>query len=716
MNFHSRWFLLLPVVAVLAALLVHTLGAGPVTMLRNSLFDQYQRWQPRAAVELPVTVVDVDEYSLARFGQWPWARTVMARLVERLTEAEVAVAAFDIVFAEHDRSAPRALAGLWDIDDALRARLLSLPDHDDVFAGRLAQLPTVLGFFVLADGVGAAPPPPRASYVHLGAPQGEHLAAFATAVRNLEVLEAAAQGNGALSYLPDSDGVVRRVPVVLQVAGEPAAGLAAEALRVAQGATVVMLRSAGHRSPRAAAMDAGGLVEVRIGDFVVPVGAGGDMWVYYRGDGGVRRLSAATVMDDDETLRALAGHIVLLGSSAPGLLDLRFTPFGLAAGVDIHAEVVEQMLAGQFLSRPRWASAAELGALVCAGLLAGALALRLRALPAALCSAILLALCAGLSWQAFARHGVLLDPLTPAAGVLAGFMLCGLLHHLQTEREQRWIRQAFARYVSPNRVAHLLAHQETMALGGRRQQCSFIFTDLADFTALMETLDPAQAVTLLNDYLDDMIAIAFRHEGTLDRIVGDALAIMFSAPLEQPDHRARAYACALEMDAYARGCAARLRARGIAFGDTRIGVHCGEVIVGNFGGKTIFDYRALGDAVNTAARLEGANKHLGTRVCISATIVDAVPQAAVRPVGLVVLKGRHQALAVFEPLDAGEDDRRAPLADYLTAYAALAEAPTTALARFAVLHRMAPEDGLVAMHYRRLQAGGEGEGIVLGEK
>jgi adenylate cyclase len=231
----------------------------------------------------------------------------------------------------------------------------------------------------------------------------------------------------------------------------------------------------------------------------------------------------------------------------------------------------------------------------------------------------------------------------------------------------------------------------------------------------MERIDPAQAVTLLNAYLDEMIAIAFRFDGTLDRIVGDAVAIMFSAPVQQADHRVRALACALEMDRFANTYSNALLKEGTAFGKTRIGVHSGEVIVGNFGGSNMFDYRALGDPVNTAARLESVNKHLGTRMCVSEAILADNPDAVVRPVGRLVLKGKSQALAVFEPVT--EDAMpRAPLEDYRRAFDALHQEEPQAAALFAQLAQAWPQDPLVLLHHSRLAAGEQGDLIVMSAK
>ncbi|GAB4213306.1 MAG: adenylate/guanylate cyclase domain-containing protein [Rhodoferax sp.] len=705
----SVWFGVVVLGAVLAAYFFGLVDTQAQYALRNALFDQYQRWQPRTYADVPVRVVDIDEESLARFGQWPWPRTRLAELTTQLATSQVAVVAFDIVFAEADRTSPRQIVQDWDVDKALRQQILALPDHDGQFAQALSKSPAVVGFAPerLASKA-AGKPVQKARFVHLGESHVQTLQAFGGAITSLPAFEANAAGDGALSFVPDSDGVVRRVPLVLRVGDAVVATLAAEALRVAQDATNVVLRWA----------DMGqGLESVQIGALTLPTTAQGELWVHYTPSVPQRRIPAWRVLTGQVDPALLAGHVVLVGSSAQGLMDLRFSPFGLMPGVEAHAQALEQALAGQFLVRPGWARGVEAAALLLAGLSVGLLALRTRALWAAMsCAAVLVLMALG-GWWAFSRYGVLLDAATPAVGVLMTFVLGSLWHHFSSEREQRWIKAAFSRYVSPNRVQHLIDHPDDMALGGRRQMCSFVFTDLQGFTSLMEQIDPGEAVALVNAYLDRMIEIAFAHEGTLDRIVGDALAIMFSAPVTQTDHRKRAFLCALEMDAFANQYAESLRERGIPFGQTRIGVHAGEVIVGNFGGSVMFDYRALGDPVNTASRMEAVNKHLGTRICVSEVILadGALAAVAVRPVGRLVLKGKTQPLAVFEPLDS-PDARRAPLEDYRQAYAAMQAESADARSRFDALALAWPEDPLVRLHKSRLQAGEHGDCLVLREK
>jgi adenylate cyclase len=706
-----------PVLVVLAGLALLAADPAPLAALRNLAFDHYQRWQPRAYRAAPVRIVDIDEASLARLGQWPWPRNRMAELVDRLNATGVAAIGLDMMFVEADRTAPRAMADLWRLPGALRRELLDLPDHDRLFAASLARAPVVLGFSEGAarpgDALAGVARPYR--HVQLGQPSLAVLPAIDGAIASLPDLQAAAKGHGAMTFKADGDGVLRRVPMALRLAGQPLASLSAETLRVGQGARNYILKSA--------AQGDAALAEVRIGDFSVPTTAQGEVWVHYSDPVPGRYIPAWRVLAGAVPAAELEGRLVLVGTSAQGLLDLRFNSLGrILPGVEAHAQVLEQILTGHFLQRPSWARGAEALVLAVGGLGLGLLALRARALLAA---GVTLASLAGLmwgGWHAFAAHGLLLDTLTPALAIAASFVLASLAHHALSERRQRWIKAAFSRYVSPNLVEHLVSHPGQLELGGQRRECSFVFTDLAGFTALMERIDPGEAVSLLNDYLDGLIGIAFRHEGTLDRIVGDAVAIMFSAPVAQPDHRARALACALEMDAYAQDYAEALRARGIPFGMTRIGVHSGEVIVGNFGGSTIFDYRALGDPVNTASRLESANKHLGTRLCVSEATLSGCPDIPARPVGRLTLKGKTQALSVFAPVLADQAVGWAPVADYQAAYAAMraedgaGAPPEQARDRFLDLAARYPDDSLVALHSRRLAAGERGDMIVLREK
>lgn len=712
-----RWLtrslnLLVPVLAVGIGAALLLFDPPLLQTLRQAVFDQYQRVHPRVYQPTPVRIIDIDEESLARVGQWPWPRTRIAELVERLRRAEVAAVGFDVLFAEPDRTSPKAMLGVWHLPAATQRSIKGLPDHDDLFAAALQSGGVVLGFAVERQGVGVPLPAQKYRYLGIGEPALPFAHLFSRAVPSLPLLSQAASGNGALTFVPDNDGVVRRVPLLLRLGDTLVPSLVAEVLRVGQGAQNYMVRT----SP----IQGVGLTDVKIGQFTVPTTAAGEAWVHFSGPIKERTIPAWKILEGMVPDSELKGSLMLVGTSAQGLMDLRFSPLGgVIPGVEAHAQMLEQVLTNSYLFRPAWANSIEALTIVVGGLALGTLALVTGALVSAFVTLLVMGVIVWGGWIAFVDYQLLLDPVTPALGIFTAFLLSSVMHHFSSERRQRFVKQAFSRYVSPNLVSHIVDHPDELELGGRRQECSFIFTDLTGFTTLMEKVDPAEAVALLNAYLDEMIAIAFRFNGTLDRIVGDAVAIMFSAPVPQPDHRQRAMTCAITMQRFAARYADDLQARGIAFGQTRIGIHTGEVIVGNFGGSTIFDYRALGDPVNTASRLESVNKHFGTRMCVSEATLSGCTGIVTRPVGRLMLKGKSQTLMVYQPIHDGLEVLDAASSEdtqYAEAYALLTQDPDKALVAFRRLAEARPMDPLVKLHLHRLEEGQSGDLIVMTEK
>ncbi len=345
--------------------------------------------------------------------------------------------------------------------------------------------------------------------------------------------------------------------------------------------------------------------------------------------------------------------VVLIGADLPHQ-DRHRTPLatvfgarqGTLNGTAIHAQALAQLLEG----RLRPASGLGLEALVAALLALFGLALGRLELALALKAGLgggLAVLTVALSFALFAAGGPAIPVFAPILGLAAAAGIGTALAARRQRAEKRFIRSAFTRYVSPALVAELQKNPARLELGGERRELSFIFSDIAGFTTLSEQTDPEVLVAALNRYLSGMSDVVMAHGGTVDKYIGDAVVAFFGAPLEQPDHAARALAAALDMDAFARDFEARCAADGLAFGITRIGVHSGTVTVGNFGSESRFDYTAIGDAMNTAARLESLNKHLGTRICISQAVAGSLAPEAVRPVGDLVLKGRREALTVF---------------------------------------------------------------------
>lgn len=691
--------LLPPLLAtVLLALAVYAQICCPqvFSTMRNLLFDAYMAVFP-AAPRAPVTVVEIDEQALADHGPWPWPQATLSRLLERLASAGADTVALTLIPAKvTERDAPPTGAG--------RDSELDMPQ--DGLAEALALVPSVIGYALTEQGASAAPPPRAAGLAVVGSATPHlHSRLSATLVPAAENVRAA-QGLGALNVFPDRDGRLRRVPLVVQWGEELYPSLAAEVLRVASGAGSFVVRIAAD-----AVTDVP--LSMRVGTRTVPLNDNGEIWLHYAPRSSLPVLGAAQVLAGGVPAPLVAERIVLIGVSAPGIGSSVTSPLGegLSAAV-IHAQALSQLLTGAHPLRPHWAAGAEALAGGLGSLLLILLSFRVRGTWLVAAGLLLVTVVLAGGFWLFRTHLLLFDALTPGITIVAVFTALSLAGYVVTERERRFVERAFSSFVSPNLVRHLMRHPEQLRLRGERRECSFVMTDLAGFTPLVERAAPEALVDLLNQYLDGLIRITFEHDGTLERIVGDAVSVHFSAPVVQPDHAQRALDCALAIDRFAAGFAERMRGEGVAFGDTRIGVHTGEVIVGNFGGRSQLDYRAFGDPINTTARLESANRYFGTRVAVSADTAAQCPQTPMRPIGALVLKGKRRPIETHTPLTETEIDSGLAAA-YDHAYRLAEQRNPQALAAFKACAARLPEDGLARFHLRRLRGGGSGVEIRL---
>ena len=706
--------LIVPFAALAIALALHVRAPRLVENLRFQVFDTYQRISPRPPVGAPVVIIDIDDASLNRLGQWPWPRTRIAELLRKVHSAGAAVIGMDIILAEPDLTSPENVIPLWNATEAtarIRAAVEHLPEHDGVLADAIRRAPVVTGFALTRETNAFRPPRPYGVRITGPSPLPV-LPEFTGTVANLSRIDAGARGVGGFNFLPAVDGVLRRIPLLLRIGEELSPSFSAEMLRVVLGASSyeVRVEEAGVEGALPA------IEEVAVGGLVIPTDESGRMWLHYARPEARRSYPAWQVLAGEIPDDALAGHVAAVGTSAAGLKDLRATPLDLAApGVAIHAAAVEQMLLGHFLQRPSWVEPVELIYTLFLGLVLILLLRRLKALGCAMLGIVAVAVATGLSWYAYTEHRLLFDPVLPSLAALFVYMGGSLINFARTEAERRRVRTAFGHYLAPAVVQQLMDDPETLRLGGERRETTFLFTDLAGFTSLTESLEPEALIRLLNEYLDGTCRIVLRHGGTIDKIVGDALHVMFNAPSDQPNHAERAIACALELDAFCCRFAAGQRALGIDLGNTRIGVNTGETVVGNFGGATRFDYTAHGDAINTAARLEGVNKFFDTRICVSDATLERCDHPHHRPIGRLVLKGKSEGLGAYELLTASRAGTPA-IVEYLRAYRLLEAGDPAATEVFAELTERYPDDGLIAFYAIRLEAGMTGITIRLSDK
>jgi len=701
---------------LLLAILSMVLDLPLKSVLQNISYDTFQRLHPRTFEDVPVSIIDIDEESLRRHGQWPWPRILIADLVTRLTKMDASAIVFDMVFAEPDRMSPKSLAQFWPAEKEFARLAVRYPDYDEILARAISNGPIVTGFSCSSQVIpGSQQPASKASFVAAGDDPLQFFLPFKSAVKNLPVIESAASGNGAFNYLADRDGVIRHVPLLLRINNTLYPSLSTEALRVAQGAKNIVVKSSGASGENRFGGHTG-IVGIRIGSLPVETDPKGEVWLHYSPERSERSLPAWKVLSGAVDNARIAGHILFLGTSAKGLLDLKVNPLGgTIPGVEIHAQLVEQMMQKSYLLHPDWSSSATVLFLIASWIILNLLAPRSSAILLAFMALGWIGITFTGAWMAFTRAKIFIDPLFPSISLAAMYIAGSFFRFLETERDRRWIRDAFSSYISPNLVRHLIENPKLLKIGGENRECSFVLTDLAGFTTFMENSDPVQVVSLLNDYIDGMLKIAFQYDATVDRIVGDAIALIFSAPVIQEDHASRAVSCAMALDVFAHTFSGDRRKQGIPLGGTRIGVHTGTVIIGNFGGKTMFDYRALGDPINTCSRLETVNKHLGTRICVSKETTDKCPGFVGRPIGTLVLKGKSQGIEAFEPLTREEMDLP-HIQAYSSAYQLMAQNDPLAKEAFASLVKEYPSDGLTAFHWERLESGAAGAVVVMDQK
>ena len=600
--------------AVLLALLaVWSLSQDVVRgTLRERTFDLVLPLLPHPARGGPsVVIVDIDRDALARFGAWPWSRRRLAEVVSAAAAGKPAALGIDILLAGTDRFSE---------------------DGDAMMAQAVSGAPSVLGFVLETANTGQdLPATPILSSAPVSLPGVWRADGI---IGPVALIADAAQGFGALVTAADADGPIRRVPLLVIAGGVVRPGLAVEVIRLAQGAGALLI-------------DPGGILH--IGDVGLPLGH--DATLRLEASSAVRVIPALNLIDDKAARDALAGRIVLIGSSAPELGGLRVTPASPATpSVLIQAEAVEAMLRGNVPVRPSSAWFAEPAGAFALGLLCLLLAVRLR--PAL---AVSLAVFACLAWAVAAVAAVpglllLVDPTGAPVVAIAAFASALLVRFVRDEWRARLLRLSFEQHLAPEVVRRIAADPTALRLRGEMREITALFTDIEGFTSLTERADPTDLVALLDAYFDVATRIVTDHGGMIDKIVGDAIHAIYNAPFELEDHASRAVASALALLKASEEVRKSPLGQRLQLGRTRVGIETGPAIVGDVGGGRKLDYTAHGNAMNAAARLEAANKDLGSSICIGPGTAAQLEASTLRQIGTLTLRGQSGEIKVYTPV------------------------------------------------------------------
>lgn len=623
--------------------------------LRHLTFDTYQRMAPASALsDSPVRVVAIDDESLARLGQWPWPRSTMAQLTDQLGAAGASAIVFDVLFAEPDRTSPEQML-VWLPEQrsrALRNVISRWPTHDAAFAESLGRNPAILAA-VLHHGPTEQSFPLKAGFAAAGDDPAAFVASFAGVSGSLPALTEAAHGVGFINWVPDRDQVIRRVPLLARQGETLAPSLTLEALRVAQGASTYIVRSSNAHGATAFGQ-ATGVNEVRVGAAVIPTGPSADMWLHFRHSQPERYFSAAEIVYGEVDPTELAGRIILVGATAPGLMDLRATPLDSAIpGVEIHQQIIEQVVAGRHLSRPDYAPGIEWLIAMLAVLIIAAVALRAPPSLSAALGLVIIALLFGAGLFLFSSAGYLFDPVFPAACAFVFAASAATYLYRRAEMQRAEIRRAFSQYVAPSIVKELANHPERLKLGGEVRDLTLLVCDIRNFTSISEKLSAEEMTAFINSFLTPLTDVIIESGGTIDKYMGDSIMAFWNAPMDDAEHARHGCEAALRMCAQMAELNAQWRAEAAAAGRPfedvaiGIGINSGECCVGNLGSDRHFDYSAIGDAVNVTARLEGLTKVYGLALLVGEETVRRAPELAFVEVDLVRVKGRQTPSRIF---------------------------------------------------------------------
>jgi len=624
---------------------------GVFTELRLTSFDTFQVLFPRVTLEEdPVIVIDIDDESLNRLGQWPWSRNTLAALTDKTKLS--AATGFDIVFAEHDRTGSKELQEMYKQEPELVRILEKTADHDEIFASSIQDHGTVV--------LGLAPNNNKKINYENGkfglVAQGDDAKQFVPQYKglqkNIALLEDASAGLGSMS-IGNNDSIVRTIPTFETINDKLIPSFPLELVRVAIGASTYQIKSSNASSEEAFG-EATGINHVKLGGLVMPTNPDGSLWIYPTPTKNLNIIPAWKVLNDEYDSSYFEGKITIVGTSASGLFDLRSNAIEQnVPGVTIVAQFVQQIFSNTFLKRPDWL----LGLEFLAGLVISVLMTIVIQRNGPVGGLAVFALGNGsvvyTSYYFFINHQYLVDPISPLVICLIAYLVITFFNFLFTELERSKVRTAFSQYLTPAMVEKLAQSSESLVLGGERKEMTFLFSDIRGFTAISEKYqkDPEGLTDLINQVLTVLSNEILATEGTIDKYMGDCIMAFWNAPTDQPDHRDRALQAAFAMQKALTNLNLDLERSEQDMLSVGIGINSGQCIVGNMGSEDRFDYTVLGDAVNLASRLEGQCSHYGFEMILGEETAKSLQGHQIVELDLLAVKGKTEPVKIYTALE-----------------------------------------------------------------
>jgi adenylate cyclase len=584
-----------------------------------------------------IIIIDIDEKSLRDLGQWPWSRDKVATLLQNLADYGVGMVGLDVVFAEADNSSPRK------VFQKLGLRHEDVVDYDFLFGEVVAQTPTILGYvFALGDD-GIKPerqPTTQAIIVEKNRPQTSLLLKPHRAILNIPEVQEKAYSSGYFNTIPDNDGVVRSIPLVMEYDGALYPALSLEMMRIALDEKKIIIN-----------YDQKGVESIELGAVRIPTDYFGRMLVNYRaGQNSYPYISASEIYHKKVSSKLIEGKIALLGTSAAGLLDLRSTPFeSVYAGVEVHANAIDNILNQDFISKPVWINGVDVVSIV----LVGVLSFFILLINSAVVSFLLfVALNFGLlflHYKSMFDAGLVLNTIIPFLMLNLLFILGQGVNYLFESRQKELIKAKFSKKVSSAVVEELIKSSDD-ALEGKEEEITIFFSDIRGFTSISESMgSPKALIALLNAYMTPMVETIVRYQGTVDKFIGDAIMAYWNAPMRVENHPDKALRASVEQILSLKALNETFKQEGLPLIDIGIGLNTGLSIVGEMGSRGRSDYTCIGDAVNLASRAEGLCKPYGAKIILSEFTQEKLKEEyALLELDVVRVKGKEEPIRIYE--------------------------------------------------------------------
>lgn len=620
----------------------------------NRIRDSYFIFKGETKTSNNVVIIDIDDSSIKEFGQWPWSRNILSKIIENLTNSNIAVVGMDIVFAEEDRTSPSLIAKKLGIKKELE-------NYDFEFAQVISTSPVILGYSFNIEDNNSSKNSPQIPAIFIEKNKNSDanylIEAFGTTL-NLPILQENSYSSGFFNIIPDESGVIRSVPLLISYNDTLYPSLALEIVRALNDTQKVFVN-----------YDENGVSNIQLGDFYIPTDKFGRIFINYRGASkSFQYISAKDIYNNNFKAEEIEGKIALLGTSATGLYDLRATPYeNVFPGVEVHANVIDNILQGDFLQKASYLDGVNIVSIFVLTFFVFFLVSVTPFLLKPFVFLLFFSLYVVFSYQTLFSYGLVLNIVFPMLSIVLAFVFSIIIDFFYNIKQEKAIKNKFASKVSKSVMDDILKNIDKNEFSAKNKEITIFFSDIRGFTQISEQLKAKELIEYLNAYMEPMSTIIIKNQGTIDKFIGDAIMAYWNAPIDVENHADMAVKTSLEQLEALDELNRRFVKDKLPIIDIGIGLNTGEVIVGEMGSSLRSDYTVIGDAINLGSRVESLCKYYGSKLNITNFTKDKLKEKYIfRFLDFVRVKGKNQAVEIWQVIGSGEakDELKDELEDY----------------------------------------------------